>query len=96
MRIAIIAIFLAIVCACSTRRAHEPTVAAPPSPDAININTATVEEIERLPSIGRKTAEAVVEFRDANGPFRRPEHVMLVSGISERRFVEIRHLLKTE
>lgn len=96
------AILLAIVCllagaACSTRRVYETTASrVPAAPDAININTATAEELERLPYIGRKTAEAIVEFRTVNGPFRRPEHLMQIRGVSETRFAEMRPYIKTE
>jgi competence protein ComEA len=63
---------------------------------AININTATADEFEKLPHIGRKTAETIVEFREQNGPFRRPESLMQIRGISEKRFLELREFLKTE
>jgi competence ComEA-like helix-hairpin-helix protein len=81
--------------ACSSRVEYEqPRVDA--SPNAININTASADELERLPNIGRKTADAIVEFRTENGPFRRPEHLMLIRGLSEKRFLELRPLLRTE
>lgn len=60
------------------------------------MNTASVDELEKLPYIGRKTAEAIVQFRTENGPFRRPEHLMQVRGISETRFIELRPILRTE
>ena len=66
------------------------------APDAININTASVDELEKLPHIGRKTAEAIVAFRDENGPFRRPENLLLIHGVSENRFADIRHFIRTE
>lgn len=56
----------------------------------ININTATADELESLPKIGPKTALAIIEFREKNGPFRRIEHLMLVDGISETRFRVLR------
>ena len=64
--------------------------------NSININTATAAEIEKLPGIGRKTAEAIVAFRDENGPFRRPEQLLLIRGISESRFAEFRQFIRTE
>jgi len=70
--------------------------AAIPADGTVNINTATARELERLPNIGRKTAESIVAFREANGPFRRPEHLLLIRGISERRFSEIKRYLRTE
>ncbi len=94
----IIPLLLAVVLAatCSTRveytSSNSKTITAP---DAINLNTATIEELDRLPNIGRKTAESIVAFRDENGPFRRPEHLMLIRGVSETRFIEIRDLIRT-
>lgn len=66
------------------------------SPAAININAATQEELEKLPHVGETLAKRIVEFRTNNGPFRRPEHLLLVEGISEKRFREIRPLVKIE
>ena len=66
------------------------------SANALNINAATVDELERLPHIGRKTAETIVQFREENGPFRRVEHLMQIRGISEKRFAELRPYLRTK
>ena len=63
---------------------------------ALNINTASIEELEKLPYIGRKTAESIVAFREQNGPFRRTEHLMLIRGVSEKRFNEIKGMIKVE
>lgn len=88
---------LGLAIGCSTRQVYQiPANIAPAAPDAININTASVEELERLPRIGRKRAEAIVKFRDENGPFRRVEHMMQISAVSERRFLEIRPYMRTE
>ena len=51
--------------------------------EKININTATAEELERLPGIGPTRAQAIVDDRAANGPFRIPEDLTRVSGIGE-------------
>lgn len=66
------------------------------SESAININTATAETLEKLPNIGAKTAQAIIGHREKFGRFRKPEHLLLVRGISDRRFREIRNLVKTE
>jgi len=82
---------------CSGRQVYQAqTDLVSLSPDAVNINTASVGELERLPHIGRKTAETIIQFRAENGPFRRPEYLLQVRGISEKRFLEIRPYLKTE
>ena len=62
----------------------------------ININSASVTEIEKLPGVGEALAGRIIAYREEHGPFRRVEHVMMVRGISERKFREIRLLIKTE
>ena len=59
---------------------------APP----VSINEASREELERLPGIGPGLAARIVEHRERFGRFRRAEHLLLVRGISERRFLELR------
>jgi competence protein ComEA len=52
----------------------------------ININTASVEQLVQLKGVGQKIAEAIVKYREANGPFKAPEDLMQVSGIGEKTF----------
>jgi len=66
------------------------------SESAININTASAAELEKLPRIGTKTAQAIVEHREKFGKFRKPEYLMLVEGISDKRFREVQSLIKVE
>ncbi|MEK6283745.1 MAG: helix-hairpin-helix domain-containing protein [Acidobacteriota bacterium] len=56
----------------------------------INVNTASVQELETLPGIGKGIAERIVAHREQYGPFRRPEHLMMVRGISDQKFRAIR------
>lgn len=64
--------------------------------ETININTASLEELTRIPFIGEKLAVDIVAHREKYGPFRRPEHLLLLDGISDRRFREIKHLIRTD
>jgi competence ComEA-like helix-hairpin-helix protein len=96
VKLVIILTTLIMVQACSRRVVYERPNVAAALPIAININTATVAELEKLPHIGRKTAEAIVDFREQNGPFRRVEHIMQIRGISETRFAELGPYLKIE
>lgn len=51
----------------------------------VNVNTADAETISaELKGIGITKALAIVEYREANGPFRSPEDLTLVKGIGER------------
>lgn len=70
---------------------HEPT-----SENAININTATAEELEKLPRIGKEIAKRIVQFREKNGNFRRSEYLILVRGMSDKKFRELQNLVKVE
>ena len=59
-------------------------------PSLVNINSATAEELDSLPGVGPSTAAAIVEDRDANGPFSSVEDLMRVSGIGEKKFAKLR------
>ena len=67
-----------------------------PAPTRININTASAEELEKLPGIGRGFAARIVEHREKYGPFRRPEHLIMVRGLSDKRFRALRDLITVE
>jgi competence ComEA-like helix-hairpin-helix protein len=62
----------------------------------ININTAAANELETLPGIGKGLAERIIEHRERFGPFRRTEHLIIVRGISDRRFRALRDLVTVE
>ena len=62
----------------------------------ININTAPIRELEKLPGIGKGLAERIVEHRERFGPFRRTEHLIIVRGLSDRRFRALRDLITVE
>ena len=95
-RFVIIILLTSIVASCSSRVVYERQSITTVSPNAININTATLDDLERLPGIGRKIAEAIIAFREENGPFRRAEHLLLIRGISEKRFADIRQFISTK
>ncbi len=56
----------------------------------ININTASVEELCRIPGIGATRAAAVVSYRESHGAFNSPEDIMQVSGIKEGTYEKIK------
>ncbi len=66
------------------------------SKNAVNINSANAEELEKLPNVGEKTAQKIIKHRDKFGKFRRPEHLMLVEGISDKRFRKMQSMIKVK
>jgi competence protein ComEA len=62
----------------------------------ININTASISDLEKLPGVGKVLAERIVEHRENYGPFRRAEHLLMVRGISDRKFREIQQMLTVD
>ncbi|MGB9809592.1 MAG: helix-hairpin-helix domain-containing protein [Caldanaerobacter sp.] len=56
----------------------------------VNINTATKEELQTLPGIGPVTADRIIEFREAKGPFKKIEDIMNVPRIGPKMFEQIK------
>ena len=61
--------------------------------EKININTASAEELDKLPEIGPTKAKAIVDYRTANGKFASPEDIMKVSGIKEGTYAKIKDFI---
>ncbi len=58
----------------------------------ININTATIEELETLPKIGPKTAKAIVDYRKKH-PFKSVDELIEVKGIGSKTLEKLRPLV---
>jgi competence protein ComEA len=56
----------------------------------INLNTADVATLEQLPGIGEVRAQAIINYRQANGPFNTIEDILNVKGIGPETFAQIR------
>jgi len=72
------------------------TNATPPSPipgGLININTATLEELDSLPGIGPVTAQKIIDYRQNNGLFTRIEDLMDVQDIGPATLAKIKDLI---
>jgi competence protein ComEA len=60
-----------------------------PNAGKVNINTATVGELQELRGIGPTLADRIVEFRTLNGRFECPEDLMRVSGIGKKKYADL-------
>jgi competence protein ComEA len=62
----------------------------------VNINKASADEIATLPGIGDKTAKLIVEYRDKNGNFKKPEDIRKVKGVGAKLFEKIKGNITVE
>jgi competence protein ComEA len=65
--------------------------AAPSAP--LNLNTATVAQLEALPGVGANTAKLIVEHRQKNGGFKKVEELMNIKGIGEKSFLKLKPMV---
>lgn len=52
----------------------------------VNLNTASAADLIKLPGIGEVMAKRIVDYRERNGMFRRPEEVIIIEGFSEKKY----------
>jgi competence ComEA-like helix-hairpin-helix protein len=89
-------IYSILVCfALSLQCPIQQTAAAPrQEAERININTASAEEFMRLPGIGPGLAGRMIEYRRKHGRFKRPQEIIIVRGMSAKRYRQIAHLIR--
>ncbi len=58
------------------------------------VNTASVDELVRIPEVGPETARRIVEYRDANGPFSSVEQFLEIKGIGEKKLEKMKDMIR--
>lgn len=87
------------ICGCSAHTQPQKSLlinAKTVSDDAINLNTANAKRLEKLPHIGEELAQRIIEHREKFGRFRRAENLILVRGMSDKKFRDLQNLVKAE
>jgi competence ComEA-like helix-hairpin-helix protein len=74
-----------------------PTISAAAKKKApdhpIDLNAANIKELEELPGVGSTTAQAIIDFREKSGRFKRVEDLLVIRGISEAKLQRMRPYL---
>lgn len=76
-----------------TESIADPTV-VPVEDKRVNLNTATLEELDALPGVGPSTAKNIIAYREAHGGFAAPEEIMNVKRIGEKTFGKLKEFIK--
>lgn len=71
----------------------DPTV-VPGEDKRVNLNTATLEELDALPGVGPSTAKNIIAYRENHGGFAAPEEIMNVKRIGEKTFGKLKEFIK--
>lgn len=59
----------------------------------LNLNYCTVDDLQTLPGIGKKTAKLIVSYRKTHGNFARVEDLLLIKGIGSKKFDAVKDLV---
>lgn len=59
----------------------------------VNINTADKAGLTRLPRVGEKIAQRIIDYRKKNGKFKKPADIMKVKGIGEKTFENMKDMI---
>ena len=62
----------------------------------ININNASLEELQVLPKIGPAMAKRIIDYRQANGPFTNISEIMNVKGIGKKTYLKLQDLISVK
>lgn len=83
-------LMIALLAAAAVPAPALAAAAAAPGGEKVNINAATADQLTALPGIGPSYAQRIVEYREKNGPFKKVEDLLNVTGIGEKTFEKIK------
>ncbi len=77
----------------STKSSANSSAAEPAISTKININTASLEDLDKLPGVGPATAQKIIDYRNQNGLFPSIEAIDGVSGIGPSKYSQMKDMI---
>lgn len=74
--------------------ASSEAVGSPGGSQAVDLNAATIEQLDGLPGVGRVTAQRIIDWRMAHGRFTSVDQLRDVSGIGQSRLAQLKHRVR--
>ena len=62
----------------------------------VNINKATIQELDILPGIGEAIANKIINYREENGQFKSIDEIKNINGIGDKKYEELKSLISVE
>lgn len=59
----------------------------------VNLNAASLAQLQSLPGVGPSTAQRILDYRQKNGAFKKIEELMNVKGLGEKSFLKLKPLI---
>lgn len=62
----------------------------------LNLNTATIDDLDRIPGIGKIIAQRIIEYREKNNGFKKIDELKDIKGINAKKLEKIKKYIKVE